>query len=187
LKLFVAVLLALACASATQVPPAPRGPDVPHLFVPDAEHELRDDGQAYHATIPFRYTNRTPDTLVLTGCMPPPRPLLEWWTGTQWHFAYDQVAFGCRDAPFVILPGTLIEDTLHLRVSRDSIRPDGRHVMPSWLASRTGGEYRLTWPLRSQAAVVADRRHYGGPLRPVAERVSNTFRLRIRRAPAPQN
>jgi hypothetical protein len=193
MKLLVAVCFALGCASASHAPPAPqtplapRGPDIPHLFVPGSEYEVRDDGHTYHAEIPFRYTNRTSDTLVFTGCNLPPRPLLEWWTGTEWHYAYDQIEFGCRDSPFVIPPGTVIEDTLRLRVSRDSIRPDGRQVMPYWVASRTVGEYRLTWPLRSQAPIGVDRRRHGGPLRPIAERVSNTFRLRLRRAAAPQN
>ena len=187
MKLLVVVLLTLGCASVPKVPPAPPGPDIPSLFVPGSEYEVRDDGRAYHALIPFRYTNHTPDTLVITGCNPPPRPLLEWWTGAEWHYAYDQIELGCLSSPFVILPGTVIEDTLRLRVSRDSILPDGRHVMPYWLASRTVGDYRLTWPLRSQAPIIENRRFHGGPLRPIAERVSNTFRLRLRRAPAPQN
>jgi hypothetical protein len=157
------------------------------LVVPGPEYEVRDDGQVYHAQIPFRYTNRTLDTLVLTGCNPPPRPLLEWWNGTEWHFAYDQIALGCRSSPFVIPPGTVIDDTLRLRVSPDSVRPDGRAVIPYWVASRTVGEYRLTWPLRSQASPADRRRLHGGPLRPLSERVSNTFRLRLRRAAAPQN
>jgi hypothetical protein len=153
--------------------------------VPALEYELRDDSQVYHATIPFRYTNRTPDTLVLTGCNPPPRPVLEWWNGTEWRFAFHHIELGCLSSPFVIPPGTIIEDTLRLRVSRDSVLPDGHGVNPYWLASRTVGEYRLNWPLQSQAPLAERRRFHGGPLRPLSERVSNTFRLRVRRAMAP--
>jgi hypothetical protein len=183
-KLLVAALLALGCATA---PRSPSGPEAPHLVVPAPEYELRDDGQLYHAEIPFRYTNRTPDTLVLAGCNPPPRPVLEWWSGTQWHFAFDHIELDCLSSPFVMPPGTIIDDTLRLRVSRDSVLPDGHGVSPHWRASRTVGEYRLVWPLRSQALPGERRRFHAGPLRPLSERVSNTFRLRLRRAAAPQN
>src|SRR5688572_19361022 len=104
MRVLAAVLLALGCATASR---APSGTQAPHLVVPAPEYEVRDDGQVYHAEIPFRYTNRTLDTLVLTGCNPPPRPLIEWWNGTEWHFAYDQIALGCRSSPFVIPPGTV--------------------------------------------------------------------------------
>lgn len=174
-RILIALVLAIACSS---VPRAPAGPASPHLLVPAREYHLRDDGQLYHAEIPFRYTNRTGDTLVLTGCNPPPRPTLEWWDGSRWRYAFDHIQLDCLSSPFVIPPGTVIHDTLHLRVSPDSVLRDGHGVRPYWLASRTVGEYRLTWPLQSQALTADRRARYGGPLRPLSERASNTFRLR---------
>ena len=184
MRLAVALLALSACSNA---PRAPLGPPEPHLVVSDPDQDLRVDDLFYHADIPFRYANQTPDTVVITGCRPPPPPTLEWWDGMQWRLALYDIRLGCLSAPFVIPQGRVINDTLHIRVSRDSLGPDGRHVRPYWLASRGVGEYRLVWPLKTQGSV-ADRAAFrGGALRPLAERVSNTFRLRPRREAAPQN
>lgn len=180
-----AVLLAIGAC--TTLPRAPAGPMTPHLVVPGLEHDLRVNDLFYRAEIPFRYTNQTGDTLVFAVCNPPRPPVLEWWDGTRWREAFQHIELDCLSSPFVIPPGTVIHDTLNLRVSRDSLAPNGHRAGSYWLASRDGGEYRLVWPLRTQGSLAERAAYRGGPLRPESERVSNTFRLRPRREAAPQN
>jgi hypothetical protein len=181
-RLAALLLVIGACAS---LPRAPAGPATPHFVVPGLEHELRVNDVFYRAEIPFRYTNQTGDTLVIAVCNPPDPPVLEWWDGTRWREAFPHITRDCLSSPFVIPPGTVIHDTLHVRVSVDSLAPDGHKVSPSWLASRGDGEYRLVWPLRTQGSLAERAAYRGGPLRPESERVSNTFRLRPRREAAP--
>jgi hypothetical protein len=157
----------------------PEGPPSPHLVVLGDEHEVRlDDSDFYRAEIPFRYTNRTGETLVLTGCSPPEAPQLEWWSGEDWRPAFHHIVLLCLSAPFVIPPNRVIHDTLRLRVNRDSIGPAGV-VAPHWQASHTSGQYRLMWPLRNRASADHSDEWLGGSVRPLEERVSNTFRLNI--------
>ncbi len=180
MKVAAALLVITTCATP---PRPPAGPAAPHLVVPQLEHDVRVDEWFYDTEIPFRYENRTTDTLVLTGCRPPNPPVLEWWDGTRWRMAFPHIELDCLSSPFVIPPGRVIHDTVHVRVSQDSIAPDGHRVSPYWLASRGVGEYRLVWPLQTQAPLAA-RAYHGGSLRPLSERVSNTFRLRPRREAA---
>jgi hypothetical protein len=170
----LAVLL-LGCSA----PNAPAGPASPHLVVSELEYTVRGDSQMYRAEIPFRYTNRTADTLVISECRAPAPPRLEWWTGSEWRPAFEHVWLACGPSAFVIPPATVIEDTLRLDVPRDSIGPGGSHLRPSWQASHRVGEYRLVWPLQNQGSPAERSEGRGGGLRPLAERVSNTFRLRI--------
>jgi hypothetical protein len=175
-RALLALLLAPACSGS---PRAPAGPEAPHLVVPQLEHRVRIDGIFYRAEIPFRYTNRTADTLVLTGCRPPGSPIVEWWDGTRWRLAFDHVTDLCLSPPFAIPPRTTVHDTLYLVVSRDSIAPSGNLITPHWLASTGSGEYRLVWSVQDQAAPSAPNRSHGGAARPLAERISNTFRLTV--------
>jgi hypothetical protein len=151
----------------------------PQLVVPGVEHAVRLEGGFYSAEIPFRYTNRTGDTLVITGCHPPGVPRLEWWNGEAWRMAFQYIELMCLSAPFVIAPGTIIDDTVRLSVFRDSVGPSGHLTLPHWEASRSVGEYRLMWPLQNQAPPARRREYLGGTPRPLADRISNTFRLRI--------
>jgi hypothetical protein len=175
-KVVLAVALVLLSCNA---PSAPPGPAAPHLVVPEEEYVIRGDSEMYAAEIPFRYTNRTQDTLVITGCRPPEPPRLEWWTGSEWRLAFQHASLLCLSPPFVIPPGTVIDDTLRLHVPRDTIGPGGSVIMPYWEASHRLGEYRLVWPLQNQAPPAKRSEWQGGGVRPLGERVSNTFRLRI--------
>jgi hypothetical protein len=175
-RVLCAALLVIAC-SASQT-----GPDEPsagHLVVLQPEHDVRIEDFRYRAEIPFRYTNATGRTLVIIGCNPPRPPLLEWWTGVEWRAAFEHIELLCLSQPFVIAPGTVIVDTLRLAVARDSIGPTGHRIRPHWQASHGVGEYRLVWSLRDPARPDANDPWLGGAARPLAERVSNTFRLRI--------
>jgi hypothetical protein len=158
-------------------PNAPPGPASPHLVVSELEYAVRvdRDRDTYRADIPFRYTNRTADTLVISECMAPAPPRLEWWNGSEWRLAFHDVRLACGPNAFVIPPATVIVDTLRLDVPRDSINP--LMSVPFWLANHREGEYRLMWPLQNQGSPTERSEGLGGGLRPVAERVSNTFRL----------
>lgn len=145
----------------------------------ELEYAVRGDSEMYRAEIPFRYTNRTADTLVILECRPPAAPRLEWWNGSQWQPAFDHVSLLCGPSAFVIPPTTVIVDTLRLDVPRDSLGPGGSHLRPFWRASHRVGEYRLVWPLQNQGSPTKRGEAQGGGMRPLAERVSNTFRLRI--------
>ena len=179
-----ALFVLVAC---TNAPPATIAPVGGHLVVPRLEHELSVSGPLYGADIPFRYATQTSDTLVITRCGAPRAPMLEWWDGTQWREAFHHIGLSCLGPPFVIPPGTVIHDTLRVRAFSDSIGPRGNKVIPYWLTSHDVGQYRLVWPLRAQAPPAERAAFRAGPLRPLSERVSNTFRLRLRRGPTPQN
>ena len=168
-------VLFLGCGA----PDAPPGPASPHLLVPEREYAVGGDSEMYRADIPFRYTNRTVDTLVISQCRPPAPPRLEWWNGSQWRPAFEPGSLLCGLSAFVIPPATVIEDTLRLDVARDSIGPGGGLIRPFWEASHRVGEYRLVWPVQNQASPIKRNDGRGGGLRPLSERVSNTFRLRI--------
>jgi hypothetical protein len=170
---FLLIIPACSALSAPDELPSPQ------LVVPDVEYAVRIEGDSYRAEIPFRYTNRTGDTLVLTGCHPPGVPRLQWWNGDAWLMAFQYIELLCLSAPFVIPPGMIIDDTLRLQVSRDSIGPTGHLTLPYWEASPSVGEYRLMWPLQNQAPPAEREQGLGGPARPLADRISNTFRLRI--------
>jgi hypothetical protein len=150
-----------------------------HLEVFEDEYAVRLDNGFYRAEIPYRYTNHTGETLLITGCHPPRHPTLEWWNGDEWRPAFMHVELLCLSAPFVIAPEAVIDDTLRLQVSRDSVGPTGRLVVPYWEASHEVGDYRLVWSLKDRAPLSHPDPWLGGPLRPLAERASNTFRLRI--------
>jgi hypothetical protein len=147
--------------------------------VPALDYTVRAQGTFYRPEIPFRYTNWTSDTLVLTGCHPPSEPHLEWWDGEEWRSAFDRIELLCLSSPFAIPPGTIIDDTVRVNVSRDPTGPGGRPIGPHWKASHGVGEYRLMWPLQKQASPAEHQEGLGGAPRPVAERVSNVFRLTI--------
>ena len=176
MRVLCVALLVVACSGSQT---APDEASAGHLVVLQAEHDVRVDDFFYRAEIPFRYTNATGRTLVITGCKPPRPPLLEWWNGVEWRAAFDHIELLCLSPPFVIAPGTVIVDTLRLMVARDSITPTGRRIGPHWEASRGVGEYRLVWSLQDPAPRDASDPYLGGPGRPLAERVSNTFRLTI--------
>lgn len=177
-RIIVGVVVITACSG---TPPAPPGPDLPYLVVPLSEITLRVEAGQYVGVIPFRYTNHTSDTLVMTGCSPPEIPVLEWWTGTAWRPAYEHTFLLCLSPPFVVPPGTVLDRTRQIHVFVDSIGPAGRLILPYWKASRTVGEYRLVWSVQDQGTPAQRKDWHGGASRPLAERVSNTFRLRIAR------
>ena len=174
----VAVAMLVACSN---TPPAPPGPDAPYLVAPFAERTLRLESGAYVGVLRFRYTNHTPDTVVMTGCNPPGDPVLEWWTGTAWRPAYQHLQVLCGSPPFLVPPGTELKRTREIHVLADSMGPAGRLDLPYWQASRTVGQYRLIWAVQDQGSPAQRENWQGGALRPLAERVSNTFRLRIAR------
>ena len=159
--------------------PAPPGPDAPYVVVPLSEATLRVEEGMYVGTVRFRYTNHTPDTLVMTGCNPPERPILEWWTGSAWRPAYQQIQLMCLSPPFVVPPGMVLDRTLAISSFIDSIGPAGRLVLPYWEASHTIGQYRLVLRVQDRGSLAQREDWHGGASRPLAERVSNTFRLRI--------
>jgi hypothetical protein len=175
-RVALAIVLIIAGCNA---PSAPRESTTPHLVVPAPEYAVRVEGEYYRAEIPFRYTNRTSGTVVLTGCRPPSSPMLEWWDGTQWRLAFQHVELMCLSAPFVIPRATVIDDTVRLQVARDSIGSSGRLTLPYWDASHDVGDYRLVWRLQDPGTPGEESEMQGGRMRPLAERVSNTFRLTI--------
>jgi hypothetical protein len=176
MRVLVAITLLTACSLANE----PGATPSPWLVVPDAEYSVRLENGWYRAEIPWRYTNHSDRTLLITGCFPPRAPYLEWWNGEEWQPAYLMAEPQCLSDPFEVAPGAVIADTLRMNVSRDEINELGHHVNPAWEASHDDGEYRLVWSLQD----VGPPHNYneprlGGALRPVSQRASNVFRLRM--------
>ena len=176
MRVLCAIVILVAC-SGTQ--PAPAGPDAPYLVVPQIEHTARLVDGFYVGKVPYQYTNHGADTVVMTGCGPPESPILEWWTGNEWRPAYEQMSLMCLSPPFVVPPRTILNRTYDIHVYNDSISPSGRPFVGYWQASRTIGEYRLVWRVQDQGSSAQRDKWEGGALRPFAERVSNTFRIRM--------
>ena len=160
-------------------PHAPREPRAPPLVVTDSSLALKVGEWSYRADIPFRYTNRSRHTAAIPGCRPPGPPELQWWDGSRWAPAYDVIESACLSPPFLIAPGAFVVDTLRVVVSRDGTGPTGRPFEPAWRGPRTSADYRLVWDLHDAAPRSTRDRYRVGPLRPLAARVSNTFRLTL--------
>jgi hypothetical protein len=157
-------LAALGCAASGAPAPAAPTPG-PALRTSDAAYVVRGRPSRYEAEIPVTYTNRTRDTVWLRGCS----HVLEQRAGGDpgaWRGVYAPVCPAIAFTHTPVAPGATRTWTLSVHAFRDRPRavPRFRGALP--------GTYRLTLGVYGDAAAVDP-----AGLRPLAERVSNAFRL----------
>lgn len=160
------VLVIAACA--TPLAPHDRDPSLP-LQTEDLTYELRESARGLEMDIPFTYTNETGETVYVVNCNGNAPPSLQKRVDGEWVRAWAPVVPLCLSAPIVIAAGETYTDTLRVRAGHRN-----SNTFPQFEVGGPG-VYRLLWH-RVVHDYDSDRQDFGDPL-PVAERVSNSFRI----------
>lgn len=126
-----------------------------------------DDSARVVVDIPYEVYNPTVRSLYFVGCNPPPSPILEKQVAGTWQTAYAAIELQCLSPPFVLPPGEVWRDTLHVV----GFLP-GQNTRPTF-ETEMEGTYRLRHEI--YAGLTDDR--LGEDLLPLKQRVSNTFEM----------
>jgi len=172
LALAVAALAGLSgCAGDPLRPGGDAQPENPPLRTDRDEYVARTADGVTTLTIGFRYTNPTNGETYLSGCRGVHPPWLEKWEGGRWVLAYSPTALHCLDEPVVVPAGGTFDYALEVWAA-----PRGSNTYPQLEVAEIAGTYRLVWRVFETWTA-----HSGTPglgrEAPLAQRVSNTFRI----------
>lgn len=123
--------------------------------------------------IPLELRNTGNADIILTGCINPSLPVLQKRLDDEWVTVYAVVELACSSPPWVLHPGDMHRDTLRVR-TRVKLLSNTEFI---WVEKffdidadiPVNGQYRL------ERRIFADTE--GQDLLPLADRVSNSFRI----------
>jgi hypothetical protein len=185
MRSLAAVLLLTLGACATEQPPAGAGPGAAGeqpdaapapggepIRTSAAEYTMTRGSQGYEVRIPFVFTNRTSDTVYVVNCNGATALELQREQNGAWTTVWSPVLPACLSEPIRIAGGAEYAGTVDVWAGdRDS------DTYPQFDVDDLDGEYRIRWG-GVHSSYDPDGSPFGIDV-PEAQRVSNTFRLRL--------
>ena len=167
----VVTVSALACESNVAGPDL--GPEGPFGIETSAERYQMLPWQSrwggYQVAIRYTFTNRTGGPVSLVGCRDDYNLKLERWSGREWESAWYNLPFTCLSYRVIEANETFSQEWLFFGAPPEF----SDEIIPTFDAE--AGTYRIRW---TQAYTLFDEDTFEyGDLIPLADRLSNTFRL----------